>query len=570
MKKFSFISIILVLVLILTAGCTGQQAAPPAQEGEQEQAETPEGEEAEDEFNSQILFNGSSTLAPVIASISTNFIEGYVTWDKVDPSFPEKNIAIYVSAGGSGQGVKSVIDKTSDFGMVARTVKDSEKEQLPELQEFLVGIDALTLGVNPNNPVLTVKDNLTKDEIVKIFSGEYKTWKDLDASLPDKEIIVVHDGFVSFSAAKNGICDFHISSKPYEAFHEKEAKLPSLNNTFVLEQVIKYLRYYYSVSGNRTMDKVYTYGICDEKINEAIKAVLHINSIIIDSLSCLPKENLPGDFEPSMYFNNVLAFFSNNKELAKNTNYKIKLKKGLAYAAIISIIAAATSLLSGFINTRAAIKDEMSKMTSYIDDEKNFEIYREIEKIKSQSEYLMLYLSRAEELKLEMERNDYMDTSIIREIGKLKPFETKITSIHSDKEGIQLLCLSPSMNEAALFFSHLRGLARVEGLVKNMLDSKKKPERISISRIGSKLGIRALLEKHLNKLPRTKAYLDSVKDSGRDFRIRRIKWAIQELEKEGQELKEWRILRKAGIRKVYQENIEIELENLIGQNKYFK
>ncbi|WP_242976282.1 TnsD family Tn7-like transposition protein [Clostridium thermopalmarium] len=113
-------------------------------------------------------------------------------------------------------------------------------------------------------------------------------------------------------------------------------------------------------------------------------------------------------------------------------------------------------------------------------------------------------------------------------------------------------------------------LAKVEGLVKNMLDSKKKPERISISRIGSKLGIRALLEKHLNKLPRTKAYLDSVKDSGRDFRIRRIKWAIQELEKEGQELKEWRILRKAGIRKVYQENIEIELENLIGQNKYFK
>jgi|LSQX01.1.fsa_nt_gb hypothetical protein len=284
--------------------------------------------------------------------------------------------------------------------------------------------------------------------------------------------IDVHDGFVSFSAAKNGICDFHISSKPYEAFHEKEAKLPSLNNTFVLEQVIKYLRYYYSVSGNRTMDKVYTYGICDEKINEAIKAVLHINSIIIDSLSCLPKENLPGDFEPSMYFNNVLAFFSNNKELAKNTNYKIKLKKGLAYAAIISIIAAATSLLSGFINTRAAIKDEMSKMTSYIDDEKNFEIYREIEKIKSQSEYLMLYLSRAEELKLEMERNDYMDTSIIREIGKLKPFETKITSIHSDKEGIQLLCLSPSMNEAALFFSHLRGLARVEKAYMSSIQSK--------------------------------------------------------------------------------------------------
>jgi len=113
-------------------------------------------------------------------------------------------------------------------------------------------------------------------------------------------------------------------------------------------------------------------------------------------------------------------------------------------------------------------------------------------------------------------------------------------------------------------------LPKVKDVVKNMLDSKDKPERISISKIGSKLGIRALLEKHLDKLPRTKAYLDSVKESDKDFRIRRIKWAIQELEKEGQELKEWRILRKAGIRKEYQENIKIELEILIGQNKYFR
>lgn len=193
MKKYSLISFMLVLVLILAVGCAAEQPVPQDQESNQETEvpETPEVQEAQDEFSSQILFNGSSTLAPVMASISTNFIEGFVTWDKVDASFPEENIAIYVSAGGSGQGVKSVIDKTSDFGMVARTVKDSEKEKLPELQEFLVGVDALTLGVNPNNPILSIKDDLTKDEIVKIFSGEYKTWKDLDSSLPDKEIIVV-------------------------------------------------------------------------------------------------------------------------------------------------------------------------------------------------------------------------------------------------------------------------------------------------------------------------------------------------------------------------------------------
>lgn len=189
MKKLNVLGILLILLMVL-AGCSTEK--PAAAEPNAAPAETPVVEEPkEDEFNPQILFNGSSTLAPVMASISTNFIEGNVTWDKVDASFPEKNIAIYVSAGGSGQGVKSVIDQTSDFGMVARTVKDTEKEQLPELKEFKVGIDALTLCVNPNNPVLTVKNNLTKDEIIKIFSGEFKTWKDLDASLPDKEIIVV-------------------------------------------------------------------------------------------------------------------------------------------------------------------------------------------------------------------------------------------------------------------------------------------------------------------------------------------------------------------------------------------
>jgi len=179
------------MLAFVLAGCSSRpSSSDPTENGQPEQNADKESVNS-DEFKTQIMFNGSSTLAPVIASISTNFIEEFVTWNKVDASYPEENIAIYVSAGGSGQGVKSVIDGTSDFGMVARSVKDTEKEKLPELKEFKVGIDALTIGVNPKNPVLEVKDNLSVEEIVKIFSGEYKTRKDLDSSLPDKEIIVV-------------------------------------------------------------------------------------------------------------------------------------------------------------------------------------------------------------------------------------------------------------------------------------------------------------------------------------------------------------------------------------------
>lgn len=144
-----------------------------------------------EEFKAQIMFNGSSSLAPVISKISTDFIEENVTWDKVDSSFPNKNIAIYVSSGGSGAGVKSVIEKVSDFGMVARQVKDNEKAKFPEYREFVVASDALTVSVNNENPILKYTKEIDGETLRKIFSGEYKYWSDVDNRLEKKEIVVV-------------------------------------------------------------------------------------------------------------------------------------------------------------------------------------------------------------------------------------------------------------------------------------------------------------------------------------------------------------------------------------------
>lgn len=99
-------------------------------------------------------------------------------------------------------------------------------------------------------------------------------------------------------------------------------------------------------------------------------------------------------------------------------------------------------------------------------------------------------------------------------------------------------------------------LIQVKEVVAKMLNSDGKPERITISLIGSKLGIRGLLEKHLDKLPKTKAYLDSVKETNHDFRLRRIRWAVKELEKEGEELQLWKIMRRAGVREEYVTELE--------------
>lgn len=91
-------------------------------------------------------------------------------------------------------------------------------------------------------------------------------------------------------------------------------------------------------------------------------------------------------------------------------------------------------------------------------------------------------------------------------------------------------------------------LALVRTEVTRILTSDGKPERISISRIGKQIGYLSLLEKHLNKMPQTKLYLESVKESVEDYQKRRIKWAIREIEHDGLDLQWWRIVRKAGIR----------------------
>lgn len=76
--------------------------------------------------------------------------------------------------------------------MLARDIKDGEKEKIKNLKAFTLGLDALTISVNPQNKFIQLKGgNITKEEIIKIFSGEYKKWSDLDKSLPDEEIVVV-------------------------------------------------------------------------------------------------------------------------------------------------------------------------------------------------------------------------------------------------------------------------------------------------------------------------------------------------------------------------------------------
>ncbi|MCY7368821.1 MAG: TnsD family transposase [Chamaesiphon sp.] len=89
-------------------------------------------------------------------------------------------------------------------------------------------------------------------------------------------------------------------------------------------------------------------------------------------------------------------------------------------------------------------------------------------------------------------------------------------------------------------------LDRVKASVDSILQTEI-PVRVTMSRIGKSIGLSALLEQHLDLMPMTRDYLTMVTESIDDFQIRRIRWAVNELDRRGKQVLNWRVMRLAGL-----------------------
>jgi phosphate transport system substrate-binding protein len=141
--------------------------------------------------NDSLRVGGSTTLVPSVVNAASTFMETFETWDKASSALPGEPTIIYVTGGGSGFGVKSATNGTVDIGMASRDLKDKEKSALGTFEAVLVGKDAVAIAANVDNPLAKTRKNLTTEEVRKLFSGELKTYKDIDASLPDEEIVLL-------------------------------------------------------------------------------------------------------------------------------------------------------------------------------------------------------------------------------------------------------------------------------------------------------------------------------------------------------------------------------------------
>ena len=114
-----------------------------------------------------VVIKGSTTVLPIALAA----LEAYMK------AHPGVNISL--SAGGSGDGIKALIDKSTDIASSSREIKDKEvalaKEKGVNPVAHTVAIDAIIPIVNPGNRV----QGLTIDQLSQIYQGKITNWKEV-------------------------------------------------------------------------------------------------------------------------------------------------------------------------------------------------------------------------------------------------------------------------------------------------------------------------------------------------------------------------------------------------------
>ncbi|HUT72383.1 MAG TPA: phosphate ABC transporter substrate-binding protein [Desulfatiglandales bacterium] len=142
-----------------------------------------------------IVIKGSTTVLPVAQKLAEVYM-------KVNPG-----TKISLSGGGSGDGIKALIDGLTDIATSSRFIKDKEIKMAVEKGRypvpFAVAYDCIVPVVHPSNSV----SNLTLEQLKAIYKGEIKNWSEVGG--PDRKVVVISRD---------------TSSGTYEVWHEKVMK----------------------------------------------------------------------------------------------------------------------------------------------------------------------------------------------------------------------------------------------------------------------------------------------------------------------------------------------------------
>ena len=115
--------------------------------------------------------NGSTSMEKFVNALKEAIVEDY------------PNLTLEPQFTGSGAGIEAVLAGTADIGDSSRALSDEEKAK--GLEENIVAIDGIAVITHPSNKV----DNVTTDQLKKIYTGEITNWSQLGGD--DQAIVVM-------------------------------------------------------------------------------------------------------------------------------------------------------------------------------------------------------------------------------------------------------------------------------------------------------------------------------------------------------------------------------------------
>jgi phosphate binding protein len=186
---FSFGALLLGAMLLTACTMPAAPAAPiaeattaPAEAAQPAEAASAEGGALPEvnplEVTGDIITAGSSTVFPLTEAMAERFKdEGYAGNITIDSIGTGAGFERFCKAG------------ETDISNASRAIKDSEIESCKAIGrepiEFRVGTDALAVVTHPENAFL---QDVTLEQLAKIFSKDAAKWSDIDPSWPAEDI----------------------------------------------------------------------------------------------------------------------------------------------------------------------------------------------------------------------------------------------------------------------------------------------------------------------------------------------------------------------------------------------
>lgn len=169
-KKTMMIAGMTMAAVGVMTGCSGSTKTTDtkAETTAETKAETTK---AAEKLSGSISMSGSTSMEKFANALCESFMEKY----------PDVNVTVEFT--GSSAGVESVLSGKCDIGNSSRNLKDEEKEK--GAVENIVAIDGIAVAVDPKNTV----NDLTKDQLVSIYTGKVKNWSEVGGS--NMPIVVV-------------------------------------------------------------------------------------------------------------------------------------------------------------------------------------------------------------------------------------------------------------------------------------------------------------------------------------------------------------------------------------------